>query len=900
MSASDFRQVKAIFTAAAELDGAARLAYLDGACGGDAALRAQVEDLLAQTPDTETAAIFDRPPERRTLAPGDLVAARFRVTRFLGRGGMGEVYQVDDLELGGSLALKTLKPDLAANPEFLKRFRREVQTARQVTHPNVCRVFDLGHDPVAGAFLTMEYLDGGSLSMKLKSGRAMEPGEALSIANQMAGGLAAIHAAGIVHRDLKPANVMLTLGASGAPRAVLADFGLARALEDDSGATQVSRPGLVMGTPEYMAPEQVMGHSATPASDLYSMGLILFEMATGSRPSRGLGSAPVPELSGAWAGLYQQVVSRCLTRDPFDRPESASAVAALLDGRSRAAAVPTRRRGLIFAIAAAIFFGLAALIAGLSRLGVWTGKPDSGQHVAMLPLRVMSQEPGLREFGMGLTESITARLSQYDSGNSPLLVVPASEVRSQNVTSAADARSKFNVTAAVEGSVQQQAGRVRLLLTIIDTRAMRQIESLVVEDLGANAFRLQDTAVSRLAGVLNVRLRATQASSQPEGAVAPGAYEFYLQARGYLQRPDQAASLASAITLFERALKADPQFGLAHSGLGEAYERQFELSREPALVKSAVEAGRRGVELSPGAPQANIAQGHILQRTGNYKEARAAFEKAISLDPRSAEGHRGLANAFASLGDQASAEATHLQAIALRPADWSGYKALGLHYFDTNQWPKAATQFEKVVELSPDNAQGYVNLGGAHAMTENWAGAEKAWLKALDLDPKRTSTQSNLGKLYFDRGEYAKAIGMYQRALAAGGRSYRAWGQLGRSYQKTGEQAKASEAYGKALAILDDELRINANLPRLLFSQSHYRALVGRPDYAEPLRRAMALSPAHWEPLSQAAETYAAIGNRPQALVFMRRALDAGLPESTARRTEFLRDLLPEAAARKP
>lgn len=203
-------------------DPARRASFLDRACHGDAELRAEVMRLLRQDAATElaTATALPSPRPARTIAEGDTLAGRFRIVRFAGRGGMGEVYEAEDRELGGRVALKTLRPDLLDDPQFLARFRREVQIARQITHRNVCRIFDVGSDQGTGrniVFLTMEFLDGETLQELLRRRGALPPGEALAIARQIADGLTALHASNVVHRDLKPANVILTRSDTGSP-----------------------------------------------------------------------------------------------------------------------------------------------------------------------------------------------------------------------------------------------------------------------------------------------------------------------------------------------------------------------------------------------------------------------------------------------------------------------------------------------------------------------------------------------------------------------------------------------------------------------------------------------------------------------------------------------------------
>ncbi len=362
------------------LDEQTLLQYLDGTLGKDerdgarahiagcSECRVVVSELTRQLAPTRTAmGGFGAPvtiptaapvTEGNRFVPGDVVAERYRIVRFVAAGAMGEVYEAHDGELGARIALKFVHPDIASDRRVVERFKRETYFARKVTHPNVCRIFDVGFHNVVHAdggservhFLTMEFLDGESLATRLSRGR-LSAAEALPLVEQMAAALDAAHGAGIVHRDFKSANVML-VGA----RAVVTDFGLARGSRDD-GETIVStldRKGLV-GTPAYMAPEQVAGQEAGPAADVYALGVVVFEMMTGRLPfvaatamltalQRLQDDAPsprtfVPSLDATW----DATILRCLRRAPEERFASAKEVARALTETAPPIPPPARK-----------------------------------------------------------------------------------------------------------------------------------------------------------------------------------------------------------------------------------------------------------------------------------------------------------------------------------------------------------------------------------------------------------------------------------------------------------------------------------------------------------------------------------------------------------------------------
>lgn len=396
----------------------------------------------------------DRPPP--ALAPalraGEVLAGRFRIVEFLGEGAIGEVYEAEDLELGGRLAVKTLHPAIAADQRALLRFKREIQTARQVTHPNVCRIFDLfRHTPALRrrasdrdggvVFLTMEMLRGEPLSARLARCGAMVEAEALPIALQVAAALAAAHAAGIVHRDVKSGNVMLVETAAGT-RAVVTDFGLARSSTAPSSLTGT---GTLVGSPAYMSPEQVAGDEVTAASDIYSFGVVLYEMVTGTLPFPGETAfrvalrrldEPPPSPRAAAPGLdrrWEAAILGCLERDPRRRWGSAAEVAAALAG-AREGGRPRRLGAWRLAARATLarlpILGLLALtllpdrVAGLPPLGsarvprvppapaTLAAAPPRRAAVAVLGFQDLSRDAVMGYLGTALREMLASDLAR--------------------------------------------------------------------------------------------------------------------------------------------------------------------------------------------------------------------------------------------------------------------------------------------------------------------------------------------------------------------------------------------------------------------------------------------------------------------------------------------------------
>jgi tetratricopeptide (TPR) repeat protein len=389
------QRINAIFHTARELDPAARGEFLMRECAGDEAMRTEaircLEEDASGTGPLERPA-WDEPTESMlpavAFASGEIVSGRYRIVRFIARGGMGEVYEAEDLELKGQVALKTLLPTIASDPQAIARFKQEIQLSRRIAHPNVCKVFDVarhppGSSPAQVILLSMEYLPGETLSKRVERAGRLTAEEALPIVRQMAVALDAAHAAGVIHRDFKTSNVML-VPAGGAVRVVVTDFGLARNAEPH-GETTATMPGRIAGTLDYMAPELLAGRPATVASDVYALGMTIRRMLAGTRPfaedeplaaavRRGQEPVPaprtvVPELDERWDGA----VARCLDADPARRFASAGDVVRAIEGEAVAAPAQHERF-----FTSRVLMGVAAGVIALAAVAayiVWPPPP---------------------------------------------------------------------------------------------------------------------------------------------------------------------------------------------------------------------------------------------------------------------------------------------------------------------------------------------------------------------------------------------------------------------------------------------------------------------------------------------------------------------------------------------
>ena len=618
-----------------------------------------------------------------TFRAGDLLCDRFRVVRFIARGGMGELYEAEDLTLGERVALKTIRPEIAVHERANQRFRREVQLARKVTHPNICRIFDLfEHRPPEGtagavSFVTMELLQGETLSQHLREHGPLSVADARPLVQQMAAALSAAHAADVIHRDFKTNNVMLLdAGPSRPPRVVVTDFGLAHLVGDASGMADggITVTGDIPGTPEYMSPEQIEGGVLTPASDIYALGIVIYEMVTGRRPfaadtpiatalQRVVGPTPKsprelkPELPAEW----DQAIMRCLARYPDGRFRDASDVAHALDG-----ALPSRppqsRLVIAAAVALLVVVGAGALLWRGRSTSLATAPSDPAATaavraetvrpaVAVLGFRNLAGREDAQWLSMALSEMLTTELAAGER----LRTIPGENVtRMKTELALADAdtyasetltriRQNLGADLVVTGSyVTVGAGDASTLRVDIRLQDSREGETLsLVSEMGAigELLDLVARAGMRLRDKLGVQVaEAAVRVSQP---ASPDAARLYAQGLIRLRRFDALG----ARLIFEQAIKADPRFPLAHSALANTWSQLGYDSR-------AKDAAARAFELSANLPRADrlLVEGTYREMSSAWKEAIAIWQTLSTFFPDDVEHALRLANAQISSG----------------------------------------------------------------------------------------------------------------------------------------------------------------------------------------------------------------------------------------------------------
>ncbi len=740
-------------------------------------------------------------PEKTRERSGTNIA-QYHVLERLGGGGMGVVYKAEDTRLKRLVALKFMTSGVFATEEHRARFLREARAAAALDHPNICTIYEIVEDE-GETCLAMSYVDGPSLQALIKTG-PMKTERALEIATQAAQGLEEAHRKGIVHRDIKSGNIMLT--AAGLVKIV--DFGLAHLGEE----TRITREGTTLGTPAYMAPEQWTGATVDHRVDLWSLGVVVYEMVSGQLPFRGqhhrtLGyqivNDPPPPLvriqQGTPEGL-QQVLEKALAKRPQDRYRDAAQMLddlrALREGRQPpAASRPTQdqddiatqslvhlelldtRQGLrpqrrswirnwiliaLVAVAAAVGAWLAPTLLRRTPPPAPTAAPPS---IAVLPFADDSPGKGDEFFGDGLAEELINTLTKVET----LRVVARTSAfqfkgKDQDVGGIGQ---QLRVGAVLTGTVRKTQGRLRVTAQLINVADGFQIWSEIYNRSERDVFLIQQAITEAIIQKLNVRLTSTLAVRP--STQNPQAYDLYLQGRFHWNRRSEEG-LRKSVEYFEKAVAFDVRYAPAYSGLADAYALigLYGWSAPSEVMPKARRAALQALAIDASLAEAHNSMGLIeLVQEWNWQESEKAFRRALELNPGYSSGHHWYAHHLA----------------------WSG------------RFAEAMEEIRRAQDLDPLALSIKANIGWFQVLQRNYAEAERQLRAILDLDPNYVRAHYYLSIAYERSARFDQAIAsaLKGRELTGGGAAELA--QLGRTNARRGRLEEARRQLGELTAL---------------------------------------------------------------------------------------------------
>jgi eukaryotic-like serine/threonine-protein kinase len=699
--------------------------------------------------------------------------AHYHILDRLGAGGMGVVFKAHDEQLDRDVAFKLLPDESVRSEEARQRLLREARTASRLSHPHICHVYEAG-EADNHVYIAMELLDGQALSESIPAGGY--PLETLvRIGGQIAEALSYAHRNGVIHRDLKSNNVILTTEG----RAVVLDFGLAkREVMDEEGSSEALRiaptaTGTVMGTPAYLSPEVLRGERATAQSDIWALGVVLYDMASGELPFKGgsmaeLGSAilkdqPAPLPERVHPGL-RTLIQRCLAKEPSQRYKLASEVHAALQvlqpgshpvGRTARPHWGLYAAGAV-ALAAMVFLGI-----NVTRWREQTAGGASGGHIrslAVLPLANLSGDPQQEYFADGLTDELIADLASIKSLK---VISRTSAMRYKGARKPLpEIAQELGVDGIIEGSVLRSNDRVRIKVQLIDAARDRHLWTQTYDRDTRDVLAMQSEVGRDIAERIDVELAPGEqgrvANPRP---VNPQAQELYLRGRYYWNKRDKNA-LVQALDQFDRAVRMDSTYAVAYAGLADTY------------VLMPVYAG--------SSPQES------------FPRARAAALQALKIDEHLAEAHASLGRVKLFYDwDWTGAETEFRRAIELKPSLSTAHHWYSIFLRDVGRLEEAISEANRALELDPVSLIINTNLGDTFFYAGQFDQAVAQHRKTLLLDASFAPAHLYLGRALEQKGLFPEAVAEFQRARSLmGGGSY-ALGDLAHAYALAGKRSDA-------------------------------------------------------------------------------------------------------------
>jgi serine/threonine protein kinase/Tfp pilus assembly protein PilF len=727
--------------------------------------------------------------------------SHYRILQMLGGGGMGVVYEAEDLKLGRNVALKFLPQELAKDPQALERFRREARAASALNHPNICTIYDI--DQADGVwFIAMERLEGETLKHKI-SGKPLETEAVIDWGIQIADALDAAHSKGIVHRDIKPANIFVTTRG----QAKILDFGLAKQTPAQAGGSaallaataeqQLTSPGTALGTVAYMSPEQVRGKELDARTDLFSFGVVLYEMVTGIMPFRGetsgvlsesiLNRAPTPpvRLNPELPAKLEAIIDKSLEKDPEVRYQSAAELRADLrrlrrDTESGKTAVttvvsPVKRLPLRNATLAVLGILLVLGIVGIWWLRKAPQKsapvaPGTKTSLAVLPLQNLSGDAANEYFSDGMTEEIGTKLSKIEGLRIASSVASARFKGAQKDPK--DMGQELGVQYLLQGSVRKAGDQVRISVQLIDASTGFQTwADDFVGDL-KDVFSLQDQTALKIAQALNLKL-----TPQEQNAVRrrytqnPQAYEAYLRGRALVDFIDQPKALEGARTNFEKALQLDPNYAPALAGLSmvEAFYYR-NLDPNEAHLRQARQLAERALAIDPQLAEADVALANVYGDMFDYVHAAEKSREAATLEPDNAHAWDQLSWAlgYQQPPDSVGAEKAAREAIRLQPSMFQAHYHLGRALIQQKRFPEAIAALEQAKSISPSSGTADFGLAQVYIAQGDYDRAITTLLGMPKADQSTPIAHYQLSSAYAGRGDKDKSLLELQKAIDLG------------------------------------------------------------------------------------------------------------------------------------
>ena len=806
-----------------------RSEYLDRICAGAPAIRDLVEQLIEERElpadflataafrhlDNETAALSLEPDVTPRFGKGELIAGRFRVARFIARGGMGEVYEVNDQFLQDApVALKIIRPDIAADAYNQRRFEQEVLSARRANHRHLCPIYDIFHceKPVPPfLFLTMKLLPGESLDRRLMNSERIPIELAEKVCRQLVEGIEAIHRVGILHRDIKPNNIMLELRDSEISATIM-DFGLARLNE---ASDTLLKTGLIAGTPGYLAPELIRGASPSPATDLYALGVVMHQVLTGDRPlvgKSGRVGADASKLNRVKAPIdLINAVTDFLSEDPETRCRAFERLVGTEKSFAGSVDPPllTRRRFSVAAVAALCCLGGGSFLEREKIYDLAHPLPRK-RFVALLnwpPVADTKVAPML----LGIIDTMTNALSRAEALDHDFFVAcqrTLTEMKTPQQVDDVCESLGANLILATSGSMTRDG--IVVTLKVLTKDSSKELRSRSVHVLSGNQFSLPELATNAAAQLLNVSPLPSSNSADQPGTENLNALAAFQAAQALMKEPNDSG-LDKAIEQFKAAVDLDPHFANAHARLSIAYYRDYMARSDPASLMLARANAETALALDPESVEGHSALAAVYEVTGELPLALRELTRALSPDPSNSTIAIYQAQAYFALNRWQDAEDGFKRVLKARPNYWLAYHELGNNYSYQGKYKLALDAFEAANVTGPRNVRPLVGMALMLFLLGDLDRADATISRSLTIAPLPVALQIR-ADIFRVRNKFTESLRSSLQATKMDPEDGSGWLRVGDAYSLMKHHGReAIESYNRALGLTRQELQINPN-----------------------------------------------------------------------------------------
>lgn len=793
---------------------------------------------------------------------------------------MATVWKAEDPLLGRTVALKVLDEHLAVSPKSRRRFLHEAQAASALDHPGIIAVHDFGQSD-GHTFMALAYVDGETVS-ELAASRLLAFDEAVRIIAAAADGIGHAHERQVIHRDVTGRNIMVARDG----RVIVLDFGLALAAWE----SRVTTTEVATGTVPYMAPEVIQGRSADARSDIYGLGVVLYEAVTGAFPFPGehgqavmyaatkLDPVPPSDRRPELPPALEAIIRKAIARDAAARFQSAGEFAAALRAADLGAPpvgdasggprVRTTQESEAPTASDAPPRAAAAIYLAVVPFTVSESNPEPAGTVALLAARIeervrfaLAGAPGLRVV-------------------EPLGAIPTDEPREV-------ARSQ-GANLLLRGGVNQAGSRLRVSYELFDPWRDAVTGRDTLDGSALQVFDLEDEVVKSVSRALGVA--AAAAVTRAVRPHDPAAEDRYRQALAYLKRYDNEASMDGAVALFERLIASEGDVARYHAGLARACLHKQELTAERVWENRAATACDRAQRLDPEDPDVWLALGQLALHTGRHAAALEQFDRVLASAPGSFDALLGSARAHHDAARYAEAEPACARVIAVEPLDWRGYSLLGSILCRAGRYRDAIEPYTRMLELTPDNPRGHRNLGNAYYGLSLWPEAVRAYERSIEIQPNREA-YTNLGTTFYYLGREDESLAAFRRAAELTPTDPLGWGNLGNAcHWIPGHEAEAGLALDRAIALMREHLERNPAIANHWARMAGWLANRGRfEESRSAVETALRLAPADVSCQVQAGHVHLQLGDRAECLRLLVSARRAGYSALELRRSrEFV------------